>query len=362
MTTAALPSAPSPASADADPSVFVRDLGGSFARAAAATREEALTLRLAGRTVRIVFAGDALVPFVRGALAPRLATDPGRPADLTLNLWDARTTGVSAPLPPGVPSNFGPHGQIRGFAAGPVFAGYSLDSGALSALDADSSTGFFWVRDARDLRPHELGAPLLSLLGWFFRARGTQLVHAAAVGRGGQAALLAGPGGSGKSTTALACFAAGLEHIADDYALVSGVPSPVVHALYATAKLDADSLARFPDFSKTMTIGNPDRDTEEKALLHLGAAAGTRLAEGAALRAIVLPRVRAGGMPALAPIAAGEALRALAPSTIFQMAGAGAPTFASLAALVKAVPAFRLDLGPDLSAVAACVASLLPPA
>ena len=102
MTTASFPSAPLPVTADAGPSVFAQDLAESFARAAAATREEALTLRLAGRSVRIVFAGDALVPFVRGALAPRHSAGDG-PPDLTLKLWDTRSTGVSAPLPPGAP-------------------------------------------------------------------------------------------------------------------------------------------------------------------------------------------------------------------------------------------------------------------
>lgn len=360
MTSAGIPSASPPAPPDACSSVFVRQLDESFARAAATTRENALTLRLAGRTVRIAFAGDALVPTVLGALAPRLSANGEGPPGLTLKLWDARTTGVSAPLPPGPPSAFGLRGEVLGYSAEPVFAACSHASGALSVLDAESATGYFWVRDIRDLALHELGAPLLSLFGWFFRARGTQLVHAAVVGRGGQAVLLAGPGGSGKSTTALACLGAGLEHIADDYALVSGVSHPIVHALYATAKLNADSLVRLPHFARA--VRNTERDPEEKALLDLGPATGVRLAENAALRAIVLPSVRAGAAPALTPIAAGEVLRALAPSSIFQVASAGASTFASLGALVKAVPAFRLDLGSDLSAVAASVASLLPPA
>lgn len=359
MTSAGMPLAPSPVPPEVASSVFVQRLEHAFARAAAATQEHSQTLCLAGRIVRIAFAGDALVPFARGALSPRLTVMGGGPPDLTLKLWDARSTGVSAPIPPGAPSAFGPHGEIRGYAAEPVLAAYSVDSGALSVFDAGSATGFFWVRNARDLTLHELGAPLLSLFGWFFRARGTQLVHAAAVGRGGQAVLLAGRGGSGKSTTALACLAAGLEHIADDYALISGAPPPVVHAFYTTAKLNADSLARLPLFARD--VRNPDRDPEEKALLGLVPGGAAQTAGGADLRAIVLPRIGARA-PALIPIGAGEALRALAPSTIFQMAGAGASTFASLGALVKAVPAFRLDLGPDLSAVAASVASLLPPA
>jgi hypothetical protein len=360
MTSAGMPLASSPVSPEGAPSVFVQRLEDAFARAAAVTQNHTRTLLIAGRTVRIAFAGDALVTVVCGALAPRLSTNGAGPPDLTLKLWDARSTGVSAPLPPGAPSAYGPHGEIQGYAAGPVFAAYSLDSGALSVLDAESATGYFWVRDARNLTLHEFGAPLLSLFGWFFRARGTQLVHAAVVGRGGQAVLLAGPGGSGKSTTALACLAAGLDHIADDYTLVSGAPSPVVHAFYATAKLNADSLARLPLFARA--ISNPERDPGEKALLHLGPAAASQTAERATLRAIVLPCVHARGAPALTAVTAGEALRALAPSTIFQMAGAGASTFASLGALVKAVPAFRLDLGSDLAAVAACVARLLPTA
>jgi len=360
MTTAGPPSASSTGPRDARPPAFVRQLDEAFARAAAATREYTLTLRIAGQTVRILFAGDALVPFVRGPLAPRLSANGTGPPDLTVRVWDARTTDVSAPLPPETPSAFGPHGAIPGYTAEPVLAAYSLASGALSVFDAGSATGFFWVRNEKDLTLHELGAPLLSLFGWFFRGRGTQLVHSAAVGRGGQAVLLAGPGGSGKSTTALACLEGGLEHLADDYALVSGAPRPVVHPLHATAKLNADSLARLPRFARN--IRNPDREPAEKALLDLGRPAAARAADGATLRAVVLPRVGAGSAPLLTPIAPGEALRALAPSTMFQMAGAGASTFTSLGALVKAVPAFRLDLGSDLPAVAASVGSLLPPA
>jgi hypothetical protein len=359
MTSAGAPSAPSDAAPGASQATFVHELDDAFARAIAGTRERAMTLGVAGQTVRIVFAGDTLVPFVRGALAPRISSGGTEAPDLTVKLWDTATTGVSAPLPPGAPFVYGARGEVPGYTTEPVFAACSHASGALSVLDVVTSTAYFWVRDPGDLALHELGAPLLSLFGWFFRARDAQLVHAAAVGRAGQAVLLAGPGGSGKSTTALACLAAGLTHIADDYALVVGAPRPVVHALYATAKLNADSLARLPHLARV--VRNPEREPEEKALLDLGPNLETRPGNAGAISALVFPRVGAAGAPALIPIAAGEALRALAPSTIFQMAGAGASTFAILGTLVKAVPAFRLQLGPDLSAVAASVASLLPP-
>lgn len=357
MRSAGVPAPTSPAPGSS-PSAFVRALDDAFARARAGTHERTVTLGVAGYTVRILFAGDALVPFVLGALAPRISPGGTELADLTVKLWDTATAGVSAPLPAGAPFVYGARGEVPGYSTEPVFAACSHASGALSVLDAVSATAYFWVRDAGDLALHEVGAPLLSLLGWFFRTRGAQLVHAAAVGRAGRAVLIAGPGGSGKSTTALACLAAGLKHIADDYALVFGVSRPVVHALYATAKLNADSLARLPHFARV--VRNPDRESDEKALLDLVPNVGTRLAEGGAICALVFPRFGTGGAPALTPIAAGEALRALAPSTIFQMAGAGASTFAILGTLVKSVPAFRLELSPDLSAVATRVATLLP--
>jgi hypothetical protein len=99
------------------------------------------------------------------------------------------------------------------------------------------------------------------------------------------------------------------------------------------------------------------REPAGKTLLDLGGDE-VRWAGATPLCAIVLPRVApATGEPE--PISPAVALRALAPSSLFQL-GADAPErFAACVALSRALPAFRLDVGPDLRTVAAALAGLL---
>ncbi len=336
--------------------VLAHTLEEAFEKATAAAGTRALTLRIAGRVVRLVFAGDALASFARDALGS-LEISGGSAPDLTVNLWDTSSTGVGPPSAPWTSDDLGPRGEIRGFSKGPVFASLSL-SGGLAAFDETSARGFFWVRDASLLTIHERGAPLLALFSWFFRAHGVHLVHAAAVGRGTDALLLVGPGGSGKSTTALLCRASGLEHFADDYALVSGAPRPAVHRLYGTAKLAPSSPALPGIGARLERAGSADG----KTLFLLPPAPGGGDTSSFALRALVVPRVAGHGETFVLPLPPGEAFRALAPSTVFQLPGAGAASLASLAALVKSVPCFALSLGGDPAQAASAVAGLLPPA
>src|SRR5205807_9852223 len=91
--------------------------------------------------------------------------------------------------------------------------------------------------------------PLRPLLGWVLASPGRHLVHAGAVGSEGQGVLLAGSGGAGKSTTAVACVEAGMSYVGDDYVLLSTGEPPAAHAIYGTAKLDRRSLATLPDLA-----------------------------------------------------------------------------------------------------------------
>ena len=75
------------------------------------------------------------------------------------------------------------------------------------------------------------------------------------------------------------------------------------------------------------------------------------------LTAIVLPSVGT-GEPELTRVSGAEALRALAPSTIFQLPPTAIP-LAPLGGLVRSVPSYRLRLGADPGAAAALVRELL---
>jgi hypothetical protein len=59
------------------------------------------------------------------------------------------------------------------------------------------------------------------------------------------------------------------------------------------------------------------------------------------------------------PISPVEALKALAPSTLFQLIGASQKDLRAMAELVRKVPCYRLELGTDLAAIPRAIEQLL---
>ena len=96
---------------------------------------------------------------------------------------------------------------------------------------------------AGDLRAH----PACYALAAWLAGPSTQVLHAGAVAYEGAAAVVFGAGGAGKSTTVLACAMAGAGFLGDDLVLVESGHNaePVVHCLFATLKLNADSARAF---------------------------------------------------------------------------------------------------------------------
>lgn len=162
--------------------------------------------------------------------------------------------------------------------------------------------------------------------------------------RGERGLLLAGAGGSGKSTTTAACLESGLETCGDDFVAVTPGAAPRAHALFDTLKLDAASLARFPRLAAQVAqVANPELGT--KARIHLSELSPSRLRASCSLEAIVVPRLAPGESTRSAPLPKSAALRALAPSTLFLTRGAESETAAKLAALVRRLPTHELRIG-----------------
>src|SRR5207237_110630 len=157
-----------------------------------------------GLPIRLRFAGPALVPRVMPAFAHLVSEPtPGRGDVLTVCLWDSASTRTRLP-----PTTLLPR-----------------------------------VEDAPSRYLYRTGN-----LSFVFRAsahRSELSFHAAAVGNDGRGVLVVGPGRSGKSTTALACLAAGFDYAGDDYVVVSSEP-PHVHSAYCAGKLAWSDLARHP--------------------------------------------------------------------------------------------------------------------
>jgi hypothetical protein len=299
-------------------------------------------------TIRVDIAGDEPRRRMTRALQHLAAAPTAVPA-LTVLMWDDASTGGSMPPPPWRWDRARGRGEIYEYNTRRICTAYNFDGGVLTVLDVERRLAVCWTRDARRLPSYEISAPLRTLLNWFATSNGAQVAHAAAVGTPAGGVLLAGKGGSGKSTSVLACLGTNLGYVGDDYCLLTANPEPWAYSLYCSAKVDAGGLRRFPHLMSA--VCNSDRAPEEKAVLFLDRLWGDHLISGCPLLAILLPCVRPGARTRLARATPVDGLRALALSTMAQLPRAGQGTVAFFSRLVHAVPCYHLELGPEVAEV-----------
>jgi hypothetical protein len=310
-------------------------------------------LRIAGRVVRLEFAGSALRDRVMPAFSP--LTCPPSDAALVVHAWDAASTATPPPLevPNADPSTPGAFFHVR--APGLEIA-HQPGQGTLNALDDASGEAWYWAADAATVPFWERAAPMRQILHWWLAGFGVQQVHGGAIGTDTGGVLLVGRPGSGKSTTSLSALQSSLRYAGDDYVAV-GVDPPTVHSLYCSGKLEADHFVRFPWLADA--VDNPATMAEEKALLFATTVAPQSTTEGFPLRAILVPRVVGSGPTRIGPISRIEAFSALAPSTIIQLHTAGKDAFARMRSLVEQVPCHVLELGESIAEIPEVVREFL---
>lgn len=321
-----------------------------FANAWSAHTGEERFYRIGGDAIRLRFLGQSMQPVITPALE-HLAIPPAAEAALTIDLAAGAETDVRLSLP----AQSGGGGEIWRSDSRHFSLLAQPGSGVLHLLDVPGRRGFFWAGDAARLPWYEAGFPLRLLLHLWFRKRGRQLIHAAAVGADGGAVLIVGKGGSGKSTAALACAKAGLFYLGDDYILAGTKPEPRAWSLYSSAKVTTETLRRFSNWKQLIRHSG---EAGEKSLL-IFPRDSVRLVSDLPVRAVIWPRVVPQAASRLVPASAATLLLALAPSAILQMPGAGAAELAVLAELVRGVPAYILEAGNDLPQLAATVEKLL---
>jgi hypothetical protein len=229
---------------------YFNETAACFERASSLAGRRAHTFRVGPLAINLEFAGPALESRIVPAFGHLAAKD--MISDFRIFLWDTKSTGITMPAPPW---------KWGAFVRNEVYIGerikivYNGDSGSLIMYDADARQAIFWIREANDIPYYETGAPLLPVMHWWLESNGCQLAHAGAVGTRDGGVLLAGRGGSGKSTTALACLIDGFEFAADDYCALAATQPACAHSLYCSAKLAADNRVRLPGLASA--IYNP---------------------------------------------------------------------------------------------------------
>ncbi len=334
------------------------------------TRSLDVVFRLGGRRVRLRVAGTELAELLTSAFAsvidPRGASEPPDAADtngvdLSIAAWDRAATGVGCPglgLVPDRTDTLGP-GLMFQYRNGHLLR-YDRAS-IVKCLDRRSRELFLCVEDAAQLGLNDRTRPFEHFLRAWAHDRSLHVLHAGLVAHDGRGLLLGGQGGSGKSTTAIACALGGLDFLGDDFVATAATPDEWFgHALYDTVRVDTSNLERFPELKAHCTLPSQPRDGF-KSLVYMSDVLpeATQRVASTRVAAIAIPTIAGTGTTFVRPTSRAEVLRRLAPSTLLRALGGGAASFAHMTELVRHLPCYELVLGASIDTVPALITDLL---
>ena len=319
---------------------------------------------LAGQPARLRIIGRRLAEQIFPAISHLVREDSEPRGRLKIDLWDESETGVSCPLSsidnrePDAP---GWKNRQYGITIGSPderFIGRRRFQ-VFMWMDRWSQHIIGWAQNAAEFSALERANPVRFPLFLWHSDQGAEVIHAGLVSKNGCGILLGGKGGVGKTTTALACLDSGFDYLGDDYIglQASGNGSFAGHSLYSSAWLPEDNLSRFPAL---IPHTEPGEDSGRKRyLVFLHTLLPGRLASNAPIRALVLPRVSGASFCRLCPATKGEALLALAPTSIINLPNSGPRALKNFASLVEGVPCYWLELGSNLETIPRCLEQLI---
>jgi len=318
---------------------------------------------IAGARVRLRLVGHTLAEYLTETFAHLHGNHTSAPPALEIDAWSESETGAAAM--PGVLRGASAFeatmdGGSVSISADEQFVAYRVGDNSVSWIDRAASRIVASVRRPEDLLLRERVKPFGALLPVWLRDRGVRVLHAAAVAEGGQALLLPGASGSGKSTCATFCVDAGLQYLGDDAVALeeNGSGRFVVHSLYGGARMWPEAGRLLSGWSRDAIEPHSSGD-EAKLLLFVGRRHRNRLVPQARVAAIAFPRVVGRGETCLRPLHAVAAVRALVATSLFLSFRPEASDMDQMLRLVRSLPAYSLELGSDRSQIAAVVRGCL---
>lgn len=326
----------------------IANLGDAFAGAVARAPGALVTTdyRIAGYPVRLRIAGAGLAADIDKSLCHLRATDDAEPA-LTIEVWDDEEVG-----PVGWtdwPEDVDFYGTLS-VAEDARFVLNQRQSSVM-LLDRRENRVTGCVRGRSSLFLDERARPFHRLLSIWLDDRDIQFIHAALSVVDDQGLLFVGKGGSGKSTSSVACLLADFSFLSDDFVALGKAEEGhlVGHSLYATCLLANDHIDRFPSLAKI--AHPPNHDIEVKSVAYLADHQAARFAPDTLITAVILPTVVDRPKTGYRRAKPMEAMLALAPTSIIILPGAAPKSLDKLSELVTTAPAFWLELGHDVGQI-----------
>jgi hypothetical protein len=335
---------------------FFRRMLEAQARAEAVTgRAVRRRFRIAGNDVELSFAHPALTELFCKSLA-HLETAVTDEPDFTFHIWDEASSEVGPPTPCWSRNQLFGHGEITAVIDAERYLQVAVDKSIIAAHRL-LRKATVWLRSPGDVEEWERAAPFRALINWWASAFGYFNVHAASVGRPDGGVLIVGPGGAGKSHTAIACLDSDLFYVSDDHCLLGTDDHPSTASVYSTAKLFASDLHRFPMLQQKEK--EAFRTQEGKAIFYLNEIAPDRLSSGFPIRAVLLPHTSGRRDTRIVRGPASAALLSLGRDNVLRWPSVGRIAFGRFASALRSLPCFRVETGTDLSQIPRTIASLL---
>jgi hypothetical protein len=210
-------------------------------RASAQAGTTTHVFNVAGITIRARVHHESLVlPFLSAIshLSVSLA-DAGLDDGYVIDIWDSFHSGVQFPRFHHDIDDVMPRGEVPAYSGEGISFAYFAHARMVQILNQTKKHGIVALVDAKALPAFELACPLRGILSWVLRHNGMAMIHSAALADDdGNAHLIIGNSGAGKSTTAISCLLAGMRYIGDDLcALGQGADGLIyVHSLYSSGK------------------------------------------------------------------------------------------------------------------------------
>lgn len=313
---------------------------------------------IGGYKICLRFAGEEIIPHITRPLN-HMACQAVASPDLTICICDSALNKIAPPMMRSL-NEYVAALDVEKAKESSIYVHFDPGLGMFSLLNYKDQLCIHWFKDVAQFPYYEKGAPLRVILHWWMQKQGRQLIHGAAVGLPQGGVILAGKGGSGKSTTMMTSLNSPLVHTGDDWNILGMNPNPTVYTLYNSFKLHPDHLRKnFPHLLPM--VSNAQKLDTEKAMVFLHEHDPNKIAASFPIKAILLPRVTGLRETTLKRAPSSEVLKAMFPET-FSADYAYATlqeSFDFISAFARQLPCYALELGTDLPEIPKVILRLL---
>jgi hypothetical protein len=335
---------------------FVASPGGiadhlyAFLSSLSTTERQSLLVQFGPIVVAVNFHGFTPETSYGQALKP--ASNPRSEPDFTIDVIDGAACGLPQLRLAWQAADFGRKRTVPGWSDRDHTTYLLPEERGVAIADWTRQRAAVWVPSSSAVPWYERAAPFRWLFDNLAARLRMSMLHAAVIGRDGVGVLIAGRGGVGKSTLALAALGRGLDYVGDDYCLVTDDGAPKAYGLYLTAKWKKDASV-LPAWLMHTTPDALDL-SQRKSIIFLDIAKPAQLVAHLSVAAIVIPSIADVPKAGLESVPQQAALRSLAVSTVAQSEADGATLLRKVGRLVRTVPTYRLQMprDPDASVIA----------